>query len=334
MSEQEQQRGFTLIELMVSLVLFSIAVAGILSVAVSMTVGIRSQRQVVAAEVAARAPIDFLADAVRGASPGASNGDIKDIETCASGAIIVTDSSIGPDQLELVYASGGIVTYLSTAYASTTSTTMNVMDGTQLAAGDYVLVVDNVFQTGHLAHVTAVNGNTLTIAAPNCASPLVPSAFTYPQYSVVIRAQRALFTVSNDSEGIPTLWLDPDGPLGALEKQPLAEGIEDMQVAMGIDTSGDGAIQESASTPPVANDDEWTGNAAGDTWPSGANSTKIRALRITLVARTTKTITGGDASYLRPAAENHPGASSTEKDYFRRRVLKSTIEIRNLGGSP
>src|SRR6478672_7119852 len=72
------RRGFTLVELMISLVLFSIAVAGVLSVAVSMTVGFRTQRQVIAAEVAARAPIDFLADAIRGASPGASLGDIKD----------------------------------------------------------------------------------------------------------------------------------------------------------------------------------------------------------------------------------------------------------------
>ena len=324
---EDAQRGFTLIELMVSLVLFSIAVAGILSVAVSMTMGMRTQRQVVAAEIAARAPIDFLADSVRGASPGASKGDIKDIETCASGAIKITDNTTAPDSLELVYASGGVVTWTSAAYDSNTPTTMLVMDAQDLEPGDYIVLADAAYQTGHLARITAKNSNTLTIAAPNCT----PLTFSYPQYTLVIRAQRALFSVANDADGIPTLWLDPDGPLGALAAQPLAEGIEDMQLAIGIDVNGDGAIAEQGL---AANDDEWTGNVAGDPLPGGVPGTRIRALRITLVARTVKALTVGPASYLRPAAENHAGATTGNEDRYRRRVLKSTIEIRNMGGSP
>ena len=84
------ERGFTLVELMIALVLFSFAVAGVLSVAVSITRGYREQRQAINAEAAVRAPIDFLADALRQASPGVSDpSKITDYHTCKAGAITV-----------------------------------------------------------------------------------------------------------------------------------------------------------------------------------------------------------------------------------------------------
>ena len=318
----KNQRGFTLIELMISLVLFSLAIAGVLSVAVSMTIGYRTQRQVMQAEVAARAPIDFISDAVRGSSPGASLGDIKDVENCASGAVKITDNTTAPDKLELVYASGGVVTWTSAVFTQT-SASMAVYDGSQFAAGDYAVIVNNAYTAGHLVRITAVSGNSLTIATTTCGMTFTD----YPVNSLVVRAQRGEFSVANDADGIPTLYLDPDGPLGSRTKEPMAESVEDFQVAIGIDANNDGTLSE---VGVVANDDEWTGNVAGDTLPVG---TKIRALRITVVTRTAVPMTNGPASFNRPKAENHAGAAANT-DSYRRRVLKSTIEIRNLGGSP
>jgi prepilin-type N-terminal cleavage/methylation domain-containing protein len=321
-----EQRGFTLIELMISLVLFSLAVAGILSVAVSMTAGFRTQRQVVQAEVAARAPIDFISDAIRGASPGVSTSNIVDVETCASGAVKITDSSTGPDKLEVVFASGGIYGWTTTVFDAT-STSIGVSDASQLAVGDYIVVANSAFTQGHLARITAISTNTLSIAAANCAGGASPNIPTYPIHSLFVRAQRAEFSVANDADGIPTLYLDPDGPRGSRTAEPLAEGIEDLQVAIGIDANTDGSLSEVGL---AANDDEWTGNYAGDTLPVG---TKIRAVRVTLVARTTKPLLNGPVIGNRPTAENHAG-TSPNSDTYRRRVLKSTVEIRNLGGSP
>ena len=76
------QRGFTLVELMISLVLFSFVIAGVLAVAVSMTQGYREQRAAVEAEGAVRLPLDFLVDALRQASPAVSTGLIQDAATC------------------------------------------------------------------------------------------------------------------------------------------------------------------------------------------------------------------------------------------------------------
>ena len=66
------EQGFTLIELMISLLIFSFAVAGILSAAVAITQGMSEQRQAIDAENAVRVPLDFLVDALRQASPGVS----------------------------------------------------------------------------------------------------------------------------------------------------------------------------------------------------------------------------------------------------------------------
>ena len=48
------QRGFTLVELMVSLVLFSLVIAGMLSIAVTMARAFREQQLTVSAEDASR----------------------------------------------------------------------------------------------------------------------------------------------------------------------------------------------------------------------------------------------------------------------------------------
>ena len=61
---------------MVSLVMFSFAIAGVLAVAVSMANGFREQRTGVGTEGAARAAMEFLSDAIRGASPGIQTGII------------------------------------------------------------------------------------------------------------------------------------------------------------------------------------------------------------------------------------------------------------------
>src|SRR5262249_46911962 len=94
-----RQAGFTLIELMVSLVLFSLAMMGVLSVASSISGGTRDQRQTVAAEAAARASLDVMAAAIRTASPGVASANIQHVNTCASGALSVVNSTTAPDEM-------------------------------------------------------------------------------------------------------------------------------------------------------------------------------------------------------------------------------------------
>jgi prepilin-type N-terminal cleavage/methylation domain-containing protein len=312
------QRGFTLVELMISLVLFSLAVSGVLSIAVSFSNGLREQRATLGADAAARLTLVALAEALRQVSPGVASGTIQDAGTCTTGALSVVNSATGADQLDIIYGSGGVVTSTSAIY-NTGTTSLRVVDASQLAIGDSI-VISNGTQ-GHVVKITAVNGSTLTLAS-QCGAILLPSG-GYPVGSLVIRAQHATFSIAA-TDGVPTMMMDPDAG-GAAAIEPFAEGIEDLQIAIGVDVNGDGALTEVGT---AANDDEWQGNVAGDTALSGP----IRAVRLTIVSRATQPLAGPVSSFNLPAVEDR--AAGTAFDKYRRRVLRSVIETRNLSGSP
>jgi prepilin-type N-terminal cleavage/methylation domain-containing protein len=320
-----KQRGFTLIELMISLVLFSVAVAGVLSVAVSLTQGYREQRQAMAAEASVRAPLDFLADALRQASPGVSDpSKLQDFHTCQIGAVTVVNSSTGPDELDLFYATGGIVTSTASAF-SVASPTITVTNASQLTAGDYVIVTD--FTYGMLVKIETMAGNVLTLGT-KCSTPaalVFPMSGSFPIGSVVIRAQHAHFEIQT-VDGQPTLTMDPDSD-GVADYEPLAEGIEDMQIAIGVDALDPVGIAELGAGE---DDDEWFYNVADEDGPPVNKS--IRAVRVTLIARTSTPLFGNTTSFFfRPAAEDHAAGAS---DNYRRRMLRSIVEMRNIQGSP
>ena len=335
-----RQGGFTLVELMISLVLFSFAIAGVLAVAVSMSQGFREQRAAVGAEGAVRVPLDFIADGLRQLSPGSPAGNIQDlnITPCAAASVLKVfdnqSSSFGGytgwDSLEMIYASGAVVTGARTAFASGTSS-LDVDDASGLAVGDSVIISDTT--QGSLIKITGISGNTLTLGA-QCTGGVgvtIP-AVGYPIGALVIRAQHAKFTIDDPNhDGVPILLMDPDADPSTSNTEPLAEGIEDLQIALGVDWNpADGVLGNDIGT--AGNDDEWRGNNAADDTGNTALAGALRAVRITLIARTTSSITGNYTPFNRPLVEDH--AAATTFDGYRRRILRSTVEIRNLSGSP
>jgi prepilin-type N-terminal cleavage/methylation domain-containing protein len=316
--------GFTLVELMIALTIFSFAIAGVLSVAVSMTQGFRDQRAAVDAEAAAREPLDFITDAIRQASPGAPTANIVDLATCSTSALTVNNNFTGAgwDQLDLIFASGAVVTSTRAVWADQPADlgSVTVNDASQLSAGDYV-VISNL-AAGHLVQITNVNGSTLTFAGTSCATPAYPAG-GYPSGSLVIRALHAQFWISAINN-VPTLMMTT---VDSNVSEPLAQGIEDLQLALGVDP-GNNASDSLTEVGVAANDDDWVGNVAGDTALAGT----LRAVRVTLIARTATGYIGNAIPFNRPAAEDH--AAATTFDTYRRRVLRSIVEVRNFGESP
>ena len=316
-------RGFTLIELMIALVLFSFLISGVLAVAVSLTQGYRDQRAAIQTESAVRLPMDFLADVLRQASPAVSTGLIQDAATCTTAALTVTNNfgGNGWDQLDLIYASGAVATSSRTIY-TTGTLSLDVDDATGLAVGDSI-VISNVMQ-GHLVKITAIASNTLTLAT-QCATIALPSG-GYPAGSIVVRAVHGIFFIGT-VDGMPTLMMNPTGDptTNATKGEPLAEGIEDMQIAIGYDVDGNSTVDEVGL---AAGDDEWQGNFTGDSTLTGT----LHAIRITLIARTTTGWMGNAHPFSRPASEDH--AASATFDAYRRRVMRTIVEFRNLAGSP
>jgi prepilin-type N-terminal cleavage/methylation domain-containing protein len=324
--------GFTLIELMISLVIFSFAIAGVLAVAVSMTQGLRDQRQAVEAETAARVPLDFIQDALRQASPGSPTLNIFDVSTCSTSAVNWVDNETagtyvtGTDQIDVIYASGAVVTSLRSVYTAGT-TSITVTDGSQFVANDYIVISDTT--QGHFVKIMAVVGNTLTLASQLCTGTM--PAGGYALGSLVIRAQHAVFFITSidagkgDGSTVPTLMMNPTGnpATNSTAAEPLAEGVEDLQVVEAWDPGTGIGIEHGTG----ANDDTFWGNNVGDTALSGT----LRSVRITLSARTTGVQVGQQSPYQRPALEDHAASAF---DNYRRRLLKTTVEIRNIGVSP
>lgn len=319
-----RQAGFTLVELMIAVVLFSFAMGAILSVAVSLTNGFREQKLSVEAESAARAAMEFMGDAVRGASPGVSTGLITQPPGCLrTRAFEVVNNSAtagvspGTDELYVVFASGSVVTSLSTSLASA-ATAVDVGDASQLRAGDWLVLTN--FAQGHMVQLAAnPTGNSLTVNNNDCGVAFPGGA--YPIGTLAIRAQALRFYIDPNFDGLgPMLMMEaPDGT-----QEPIAEGVEDMQIALGRedDSPADGLQDVGAG----AGDDDWIFNVAGET----DTLADLRAVRITLTVRGRKKLTGTTVSN-RPAVEDRAAGAA---DNYRRRTLTSIIEIRNLGGSP
>lgn len=329
------QAGFTLIELMVSLVLFAFVTAGMLSVAITMARGFREQESTITTESATRSTLDFLAEAVRAGSPGVELGNITSPSCSTSAISIVNNDGTIPskptthnsDRLTLVYPAGWVFTALDVLYTKGDSSMTLAHSGNQLANGDQLLVTD--FTQGHIVTLNAApTGNVVNFAADACAG----TAYSYPRGTVVIRVRRSAFYIQmlpgdalNDS--VPALMMDPTPEdLSNGDAEPIAEGVEDLQVAVAIDANNDGVITEIGAG---AGDDEWNGNFIGEAIP--ATLTGARAIRVSIVARATRAAQGINFFQLGALEDRLVVATN---DGFRRRMLSTIVEIRNLDGSP
>ena len=342
-ARRSSQRGFTLIELMVSLVLFALVVTGMMAVAVSMISGYRDQEVTISTEAATRASIDFMTNALHNASTGVSTFDNLvnlNVGACTLGAIQILPTQVNPapltntsDQITITFASGAVFTTTTGPYAGTAGAAIAVMDSTQIAVGDYVIVTN--FENGHFIRVNATSNSTpgtITVDNPTCtgAGAKLPTG-GYIAGATVIRAMRATFAIGvvpgDFGSNVPVLTMDADGE-GPLGVEPIAEGIEDLQVVYGADNVTANGILDAETT--TAGTDEWYGNVNGEVVPLPLpNST--RAIRITIVARTVRAFTGVNTFKLQ-AVEDRLANGAT--DNFRRRVLSTIVEIRNLQGSP
>ncbi len=344
------EAGLTLVELMIVVVISSLVISAALGMGFSMMNSYREHRAMINVERSARVSLEIIADAIRNSTPGVPLGNFEDIVGCTGqvAGLQVINNTDAPDELKLIYATGGIFTsvYQETGYgtADIEVTVIDAdpdqggIDGQDFFADDYFIITN--LDSGAVVKVTGVSAPfdcgdagtpvtcyTLTTTQPSSCGGVTWPAGGYETGALVIRGRYARFYIENsaDTGNVPTLMMDPDAD-GDLEAEPIAEGIEDMQIAIAVDADPvDGSITEIGDDP---DDDEWYYNVDGDADPPALVP---RALRITLVAMSIQEQSDVD-SYTRPAAEDH--AADGVKDPFRRRVLSTTIEIRNLTGSP
>jgi len=288
--------GFTLIELIVVVAIFFIVIAAIFTTYTTQHHAAVVQSQVSDMQQNARIAMDFLAKEIRmagfGMPPYAVNGFSNAITPVINNDTASGNNILnGTDVITIVTGYRQISTLKDAANLDSSTITL-VNNASQFnTTTKRYLCIDGADQIDNY-QVTEVDSVTNTLTL----TP--PLRRNYQAGAPVLLVKAITYSISND--GFLTRNENTGG--GA---QPLAPNIEDLQFAYQLA------------------DDSWSN------FPS--DPTEIRAVRINVLARTVHEDRDWRRGGLgrRPAIEDHPAGGAT--DGFRRRLLTSVVEVRNLG---
>ena len=315
----QRNRGFTLVELMIALVLGLILTGGVISLFLQNRQSFRVDESVARMQDEARFAMQELARDARMASfiaeplvPGAVFQD----------ASLAIGTDCGDGTPSWIYT----LTNAGTGEISTLTTLDNVTGAAAngsyscIAAGEIRGATDVVAIKRVAGNVTAPgaledggiylrsNGTFgLLYVQPPVAA--MPAPFADWEYRPRIYYIRNFAETAGD--GIPTLCrkiLLPGFP-PSMDTDCIARGIEDLQLEFGLDTDGDGIANRYASAPTLA------------------ELQRVVSVRISLLARTTDP----DFAYTDDRTYNLSNAPAyTPNDNFHRRTYSVTVTVHNL----
>ena len=330
-----KQRAFTIAELMISLALFSLIAVGLSWLVLSASRAQNGSAQVNGAQNAVRAAMASLRSDIQMASAGVSSGTLYDwrstIGNTTVSPIDAENHSDGPDRITLLTVEGGmrgmVINPFFAASASGFDTLLNV-DSVGLPAATLGIPANSVIlisdlATGYLLKLNAAtvlyNSNQwLWFGIANPANPSsLPSQIREGSY--VFKSRWVTYSIDT-STNPPMLMIDPDGP-GTATPEPIAEGVEDLQIVLGFDQNGNGVIESPIGT--AADDDEWAFNVAGEAQPALA---KVRQVSVSITARTPMP---ESATAQVPRFGGDRAAGNTADRYLRRTVTE-VITIRSF----
>jgi prepilin-type N-terminal cleavage/methylation domain len=290
-----KQHGFTLVELMVVVVIFFFILAGVFTAYITQHHASVVQAQVSDAQQNARIAMDFLSKEIRMAGFGKPAGAVNGFSNAVSPAIN-NDATSGNNILngtDQITIVTGYRQISTLSSAATQGATTVALNGN----GD-------TFDTGTKKYVcidaTSQNDNYVISGATSSSLTLSPGLTRdYKQGAAVFLVKAITYSV-NDARVITRNENIGGGA------QTIAPNIEDLQLAYQL---------------------------ADDTWSNApASPEDIRAVRINVLARTRfEDHRPGQSGTIgqRPDVEDHDVNNVT--DGFRRRLLTSVVEVRNLG---
>lgn len=295
-----QNDGYTLIELMIALGILTLVVSQALGAFAFQQRTYHAQERVVAAQQDAKLAADLLLSDVRmagfmvaryagvSARDGGNNGS----------DVLCTSDFDALDDQRIIAATDRFARAVITSAvgASDTAVTIGNAHADIDSDGNADFVVDQgiIISDGsasHCAHVTSVSSTNIGF------TPATPSGF-----SVSATSGRA----------VPATIYQLTGSGLERNKELLTSQVEDLQIEFGIDTDDDGVIESGEF--PVHD-------------ISGANTNRIRAVRLSVMTRTTieDVALSGDGRH--GVANRDPSGTP---DSFRRRIAVMRASPRNL----
>ena len=303
------QKGFTLIEMLIALAISAVLLASIYNVFISQRKIYSIREQVAEMQQNVRAGMVIMVREIRTAGYSLSSGRISyynGTTTAYIDAITPTNSTSGPDGITVLYGDSSCTTSITSAMPSS-SAILNVSSTDCFAVDDLIIISNG--KDASLLEVTQVlagpkklqhNPGGGSINPPGGHNIFPPGG--YGSGSSVLKLKYLAFRVNTTTAAHPTLEIDADGPLGGGSFEPLAENIEDLQIAYQLDTGA---------------------------WSSApADPSTIRTVRLNIRGRTINEDRDWSSGQ-RPALEDH--AAATGNDGYRRMLLRSEVKVRNLG---
>ncbi len=335
-----RSRAFTLVEILVALGLTSLVAVALLAAAQVQTTLQRQEQQAQQTQDNVRSSVEELVNSLRQTSTSFVSGVLTNAvqpltPAILSGVTVLNNvlaaaNGDSPDTLRLVINDNAVVATLLQD-ASQTTNPLIVSGGSGFKANDFFTLTN--FNKAMLYRVT-VDAQAATLngvdvgqlwMTPPFPSPPVPFA----RGSLAVRARLISYQINTTLfPGTPMLTLQDGAPLDTTkEEEIVAENIEDLQIAVGVDglhsSILDGTIQEVGA---AVDDDEWVYNYPGETMPDPLPPVaRISAIRISVVGRTT--LTGEQLGPGRPAVEDRPAGPP---DRYRWRVLTVRVSMRSL----
>ncbi len=309
--------GFTLIELLVAMAVSGIVAAAIFTVFKSQQDSYIVQEDVAAMQQNLRAGMSMLSRDVRMAGFGFSSGQVSWYDNTGASPVTgyikgISITNNNPDQIDIIYADASVRATI-THQMPNSSAVLDVDSTNGFSVGDLVIITDG--NNASLLEITQVQSAALKLqhnpGAGNINPPgghnIFPSG-GYASGSDVYRVRYVSYRINTNDPLHPTLAVNFQGPNGAGGYQPLANNIEDMELVYIFADGGEATAYDDTDADLTNDYDD------------------IRAVRITLLARADRP----DRNFRgnRPQIEDRAAGGI---DGYRRRILRSTVKIRNMG---
>lgn len=297
-------KGFTLVEMLIAIAILAIAVTGIITAFQTQVTSFSSQEAVTTAQTTGAIVLMKVAEDIRMAGYGIPK-NTDDGTTTAIVSHVDNDNTAGiTDSVTFRYCLGPCGYYLGATPVSPNNT-LNVPGATFVNGGEVKVLNlrrEDLFP-GVTVTVTGVSGDNVTLSKGLYESS-VPS-----DLGVFVGANTGDIRYFIAGSGTDNVALMREiTPLGGVAQPPevVAFGVEDLQLAYGLDTDMNGEV------------DTYVDN------PTNAQLRQILAVRLSVVMRSEKNEPG--ASFGTVQAENGPTRGGDGK---RRRAFSTTVRLRN-----
>lgn len=331
---RQASRGFTLVELMVAMVLGLMLTAAVASLFIANQRNYRRNNLVAEMQDNARFAIQALADdlAMAGFLGGIQQPGQVEVLDASMPAVLAGDCGPGLDGMGGWAFDTNALGFVNDATGASVTATFGCLSTGNLVDGNDVLAVhfasafaggrnDNGSSPSLQANTFYLRSNRTTgqlfysgsgaVDAANAQSPLWYYRYTSHLYFVSPWNE---CEPGDDSEPVPTLCrarIDHGDARPDVELEPVAEGVEKLEIVFGIDTDGDGVANLYRRAP------------------NKAQLARAVTARITLLMRSVKP----DDSYRNQKTYDlvlyDASTGYTPNDHHYRRVLQTTVILRN-----